>query len=175
MTTAPGVAVVATQLAQTDRRALSEAWYSALHLDRGESHPPSTPRRATNAVATRVRAPRVASTPDHVPRASMPATSSRAHESNAKPAPVSLERRRLPTDAARRVERAVERIVHAPHQRTSQTIAIDGGRVTLLVRSEPGATRIVALCSEPARARVERALAHARFALAARGRAVHAS
>ena len=27
-----GVAVVATQLADTDRRALSQAWYSALHL-----------------------------------------------------------------------------------------------------------------------------------------------
>ena len=31
-TVTDGVAVIATQVAQTDRRALSEAWYSALHL-----------------------------------------------------------------------------------------------------------------------------------------------
>src|ERR1700722_14018992 len=32
MNASDGVAASATQIAQTDRRALSEAWYSALHL-----------------------------------------------------------------------------------------------------------------------------------------------
>jgi hypothetical protein len=176
MTTAPGVAVVATQLAQTDRRALSQAWYSALHLDRSDVRAAAAPRRATYAVAPGAQRPRAASPSERVPaQASTHGAASNRHAAHANRAAVPLERRRLPTDATRRVERAVERIVHAPHQRTSQTIAIDGGRVTLLVRSEPGATRIVALCSEPVRAGVERALAHARFVLAARGRAVHAS
>jgi len=175
MTTAPGVAVVATQLAQTDRRALSQAWYSALHLDRGDARV-AAPPRATNAVAPGSHQPRVARAAEHAPpRAATQRVATSGHTAQANRAPLPLERRSLPTEAARRVERAVERIVHAPHRPTSQTIAIDGGRVTLLVRSEPGATRIVALCSEPVRARVERALAHARFALAARGRAVHAS
>ncbi|MEA2720100.1 MAG: hypothetical protein QOJ39_1964, partial [Candidatus Eremiobacteraeota bacterium] len=36
-----GVAVLATHLAHTDRRALSQAWYSALHL---ADHAPPPPR-----------------------------------------------------------------------------------------------------------------------------------
>ncbi len=39
----------------------------------------------------------------------------------------------------------------------------------ILVRSDGVRTRLVALCAPPLRERVERALAQARFALAARG------
>jgi hypothetical protein len=59
MTTATErVAIVATQVAQTDRRALSQAWYSALHLARTQlphdrRRPPSdAARRIERAVAT---------------------------------------------------------------------------------------------------------------------------
>ena len=49
------VAVLATQLAQTDRRALSQAWYSALHLAgrsglRGHQCKVITPAAAPRAV-----------------------------------------------------------------------------------------------------------------------------
>ncbi len=56
--------------------------------------------------------------------------------------------------------------------RGSLVVRTAGGRVQLLVRSERGRTHVVALCAPALRERVERALAHARFALAARG--VHA-
>jgi hypothetical protein len=172
MTTASGVAVVATQLAQTDRRALSQAWYSALHL----ADASAPPRRSRAAQST--AAPSTA----HALEEQAPAAGVRS-AAPMRPAAVpsgtreqrfaaASERRCAPSAAARRVERAVERIARAPHRTGAQTIAIDGGRVRLLVRSDRGATRIVALCSEPLRAGVERALAHARFALAARGHAV---
>ncbi len=48
-------------------------------------------------------------------------------------------------------------------------VRIGGGRVQLLLRSERGRTHVVALCAPALRERVERALARARFALAARG------
>jgi hypothetical protein len=174
MTTAPGVAVVATQLAQTDRRALSQAWYSALHLADG------APRSAAHRLAPR---PVAASSAPEVAYAIVPAgTSARCAPSGPAPARAAheritpaAERRRAPSEIARRVERAVERIAHAPRPRTAQTVTIDGGRVTLIVRTDAHATRVVALCSAPLRAHVERALAHARYALAARGTTVHAS
>jgi len=87
---------------------------------------------------------------------------------------VSADRRAAPTDAARRLERAVAALARRPSPRPSHTVAIDGGRVTLVVRSDRGATRVVALCREPLRATVERALARARFSLAAHGMTVDA-
>jgi len=165
MTNASGVAVVATQLAQTDRRALSQAWYSALHL----AHAGNTPRTVTRAAAP--------ATPHGAPSHDVHAHSPEARTARLSPeravraqratSPL-VERRGVPTDAMRRVERAVTSIARSARPRPSRTIAIDGGRVTLLVRVDPGATRIVALCREPLRPTVERALARARFALAVR-------
>jgi hypothetical protein len=173
MTTAPGVAIVATQLAHTDRRALSQAWYSALHLahDAPARSTPSHPSAANAAHTALAPSSPVASAASArlAPTAAPRASHAPAARENAAP---SMERRSAPTLAARRVERALATIAGRPQPRSSQTIALDGGRVTLLVRSDAGATRIVALCGEPLRATVERALAHARFALAARGSAV---
>jgi hypothetical protein len=165
MTTASGVAVVATQLAQTDRRALSQAWYSALHLAQTAPTAPHDGRAATPterpAVPPRERSAAPA-------RATHDATFSppRAVRAHALAAPL-VDRRSAPSVATRRVERALATIARAPSPPASHTIAIEGGRVTLLVRTGNGATRIVALCREPLRATVERALARARFTLAA--------
>ncbi|GAC1543084.1 MAG: hypothetical protein NVS2B17_22400 [Candidatus Velthaea sp.] len=81
-----------------------------------------------------------------------------------------VERRAPKTDLARRIERAVVRrrsaIARPP---SSIALKAAGGRVALLVRCTGNSTRIVALCAPVLRERVERALAQARFALAARG------
>jgi hypothetical protein len=170
MTTASGVAVVATQLARTDRRALSQAWYSALHL--AQTTPAARDAHfAAPATARASAAPRGSAPIHEVPPA--PRTAARplpARSTTAVPA----DRRAAPTEAARRLERAVAALARRPAPRPSHTVAIDGGRVTLLVRSDRGATRVVALCREPLRATVERALARARFSLAARGMTVDA-
>jgi len=53
-------------------------------------------------------------------------------------------------------------------------VDVGGGRVRLLVHNDGHTTRIVALCSRPLREHVERALASARFTLAAAGLVVGA-
>ncbi|HEX3549165.1 MAG TPA: hypothetical protein VHT53_02250 [Candidatus Elarobacter sp.] len=69
---------------------------------------------------------------------------------------------------AQSVERAVAHTVTSP---VSQTFQLRAGRedVRLLVRGDATGLRLVAVCAAAARERVERALAQARFVLAARG------
>ncbi len=167
MTSAPPhVAVVATSLARTDRRALSQAWYSALHL--AEHAPPRTDRPHAEGTppshGTEVR-PASLRGSDAAPSG---AGGARAlPRSSGAVLPV-LDRRAPATPLAKRIERA---IAHAPAQTPAASVAIKagGGRVQVLVRSDGEATRIVALCAPALRERVEQALAHARFALAAQG------
>ncbi|MEA2722054.1 MAG: hypothetical protein QOJ39_3918, partial [Candidatus Eremiobacteraeota bacterium] len=82
--------------------------------------------------------------------------------------------RRIPTELARSIERGVAR--RGPGAGTaarggsaSFTVNVAGGRVHLLVRSDGACTRVVAVCAPLLRERVERALAHVRFALAGAG------
>jgi hypothetical protein len=163
-----GVAVVATQLAATDRRALSQAWYSALHFaDRASVAVPAS--RAHSAgrrpgVGSPCTRP-AARTP--VSHASLDGRAFRAvapRIAGAEP----LERRSPRTDLARGIERALAR--RAPHSgAASFAIRAGGGRIRLIVRVDGGRTRVVAICATALRERVERALAQARFTLAARG------
>jgi hypothetical protein len=161
--------VVATQLALTDRRALSEAWYSALRLAaparagsaalRGPF--PAARRALGRFIGTQTQASVVA-----VRSGAVTIARTRLPQS-VRPADV-LERRAPPSDLARRIERALAR--RARHALpVSFAVRAAEGRVHLLVRADGTATRIVAVCAAPLRARVERALAQARFALAARG------
>ena len=173
MTTAPDVAVVATHLAQTDRRALSQAWYSALHIAPGDARATIQSTRAPNASCARVGERAVTAPAGSCCAPTKTPTDARMHGS-ADASPF-VERRNVADAGARRVERAVAALACAPHRAAPHTVALDGGRVTIVIRSDARATRIVALCSEPLRATVERALAHARFALASCGASVNAS
>jgi hypothetical protein len=169
------VAVVATQLPTTDRRALSQAWFSALHL----AQPPVTPPTSSavlpgipNAVADS--------------RAGESATAQRAvvenpvfrrtAERGPVGAPTLVERRAPAGDLSRRMERAIERhLEHAPRRVSAVAVAAADGRVHVLVHTQGGTTRIIALCAPHLRERVDRALAHARFALAASGTHIEAA
>lgn len=171
MTTATrSVAVVATRLPNIDRRALSQAWYSALHLaaaparaPRIKALPAAIPARPT----ARALAPRTVPVTGLAPAERGARTGTSGRQCVAPPA--LTERRGPTTELARRIERALVR--HAPHATGPTTLAIKAGegRVALLVRSDGATTRIVALCAPHLRERVDRALAHARFALAAGG------
>jgi hypothetical protein len=165
--TAP-LAVVSTQLALTDRRALSQAWYSALRLAApqrdgtlaGRREPTVALRRAlgrqtaplAHALGVRTGAPPVV----------------RARLLQAVRPGSAPERRAPPSELARRIRRALARRVLRGLP-ASFAVRAGNGRVHLLVRRDGTCTRVVALCAAPLRARVERALAQARFALAARG------
>jgi hypothetical protein len=160
-----GVAVIATQLAQTDRRALSEAWYSALHLSRETA--PVRVRVAHGAAALPAHSSAVHSNAQpQTQRAPSAASSPRVHRDGRVSVPAASERRRPVTETARRIERTVQRLAAMPSVPAAHTIDIDGGRVRLLVHHDGRTARLVALCSAPLREQVERALAGARFALA---------
>ena len=162
------VALVATQLADTDRRALSQAWYSALHL--AERPPgtrpaplvPSTPEGACRARGPNDAAPHRSFVRGNVRNASHDATARYAGGI------AHCERRAPKTDLARRIER---RLARRPPRGATASFAVSGagGRVHVVVRSDGARTRVVAVCSPPLRERVARALAHARFVLAGHG------
>jgi hypothetical protein len=164
MTTASGgVAVIAADVARTDRRALSEAWYSALHVARAGTPAPAH---------TRPHAPASGSTPRTSPRVHGPSPAPQSRRLRAIPrsaAAPAASRSQAQTETSRRIERAVTALAGAPRSARAQTIEVAGGRVRLLVRSDGGTTRVVALCSAALREPVERALAGARYALASGG------
>ena len=164
------VAVVATRLPTTDRRALSQAWYSALHISAAPAKMPHGAKAAGGATSpltsrtARVSAPsaqtRIAERPANV-RASVQRTAV---------AGAGPERRVPVSELARRIQRALQtHVIHAPSVPVTLAIAAADGRVALFVRNDGGTTRVVAICAPPLRERVDRALAQARFALAARG------
>ena len=69
---------------------------------------------------------------------------------------------------------ATRRILGAVHEMrpatlASRTVDVGSARVRLLVRTDGGVTRVVAVCAAADRERVARALAGARFALAGAG------
>jgi hypothetical protein len=162
----PGVAILATQLAATDRRSLSQAWYDALHL---VAHDP----RAGDSVQQRYsEAKRFGRAParSREDRAGARSETVRAVRTHADPAAGAMlpERRAPKTELARRIERVLAR-PRAQHAASSVAIHAADGRVQILVRGDGERTRIVALCVPTLRERVDRALAQARFALAGRG------
>jgi hypothetical protein len=165
--TAP-LAVVSTQLALTDRRALSQAWYSALRLAVPQRDG-ALARRRGPAVAPRRALGRLAAPLAHALalRTGEPPVV-RARTLPAVRAGNAPERRAPPSELARRIRRALTRRVLRGLP-ASFAVRAGNGRVHLLVRRDGTCTRVVAVCVAPLRARVERALAQARFALAARG------
>lgn len=74
---------------------------------------------------------------------------------------------------ARTLARAVATIA-TRGQDGAHTVALGRGRVRVMVRTDAGVTRLVALCAERDREAVARALAATRFALATAGFAVAA-
>jgi hypothetical protein len=171
MTTASrSVAVVATQLPSIDRRALSQAWFSALHL--AQPAPCATAARARTPIAAGAGANgrAGAAVPPHIRPGPGLAANRSAPAKRGDLTPPAVERRSPAGELARRIERGVLRHAARGAQRNT-SVAIDAGdgRIAILIRTEGSRTRIVALCSPPLRERVDRALAHARFALAGAG------
>ncbi len=170
MTTATrSVAVVATWLPTTDRRALSQAWFSALHGTTVSAPPPA----ARCALPGRERsAPVARPVPEALAGAGTGANGATrsAGSRDLASGPVSPERRAPATDLTRRIERAIVRqSVIRPMGVAAIAVKAADGRIHLLVRTEAGSTRIIALCAPHLRERVDRALAAARFALATTG------
>ena len=171
-----GVAVVATQLADTDRRALSQAWYSALHVaERMPSVRPLAPAPAPMHRRGGGGARRTFDAAQHGCAGAAQRTAAAREAAARRPGEAGILERRAPKpDLARCLER---KLVRRFERRATASFAVAGagGRVQVVVRNDGGRTRIIAVCALPLRERVERALAHARFALAGRGVRVEAA
>lgn len=165
------VSVVAAPLEAIDRRVLSQAWYSALHLAAPE-------RRFRSDTATRrwSRRPPACRRPPMQPH-ELPAPYLRplpslratgAHVVDA-PAPRQSPQSRL----AFRIERAFTAAMTP--KRATFSLGRGNARVHVVLRTTPTRTMLIALCRPELRADVGKALAQARVALAARGIALDVS
>lgn len=161
--------VLSAPLAATDRRALSQAWYSALY------RPGATPvpqNRAPHVRGVEERTLTRAGTKEAPSGESIRSAPARmAHERRA--AAVACGERRAPRLP---LARKIALFVLRPRKKSGATFTIDGahGRVRVMVRADGNRVRLIALCAQPLKATVSAALAQARYALAARGAGVSA-
>lgn len=166
------VSILAAPLAAIDRRALSQAWYSALHLARPDrsAEParacgPCTVSPLREAVPKRdaaCAAPGCAET--HVRRSVQ--TKPLRVTAQASPDRVSADRRAAPL--SRRIERRFARST-TRIERATFSMGRGAARVHVILQTNGNVATLVALCRPEMRTVVARALAQARFALATRG------
>lgn len=168
MTEQLGISILCAPVAAMDRRALSQAWYSALHLADRASRATRAPSHShATAAAPHCEQPvRRGSAELRVPPAMVRAIPTL--ERIARPIAGMPERRASRSSLARRIERTFLRpasdVKHA-------TFRIDGtqARVHVALQTSGNRVRLVAVCRRDLQERVRAALAQARFALAARG------
>jgi len=159
--------VLTAPVASLDRRALSQAWYSALYEAAGEKCGVNTPPRVPAQTGTGAQPHYFATTARRSPRGAVLAQGAGA---NAHPQPdgVPADRRAPRSALARKIERAMLK-PHTGAQKRSFTIDGEHGRVHVLLQSRGTQLKLVAICPPKARAHVCAALAQARYALALRG------
>jgi hypothetical protein len=166
-----GFSVLTAPIAAMDRRALSQAWYSALHLARNARPSDASPqisrmRDAGQEKKTALSAPRPIAT-----RATQPVTVHRESEASHREG-LAAERRSMRSPLARKIEHLFLR----PNRSAARaTFTIDRkARVHVSMQQTSSGLRLVAVCPSRSRATVARALEQARYALAARGIALDA-
>lgn len=158
--------VMSAPLAAMDRRALSQAWYSALYRQ-------TAPVRAQNLAARNMPSACAPKGALQVSARQTPPplqTQMRVRENTAgmiQPH-AAVERRQIRCALARKIERA---LLHPQSGARSATFRIRGvpGRVHVMLRSGARGLQLIAVCTRDARGQVATALAQARYALAARG------
>jgi hypothetical protein len=172
MTQQLNVSILAAPLEAIDRRALSQAWYSALRF---AAHHPAA------ALAVPSRSPGRTAPPSIQSRATAPPRGSHTQAFSVRALPRKSEangggdgRRYLPrrrTDReplAARIERAFSSY-GSPARRATFSLGRGSVRVHVILQTRGGHTALLAICPPQARAVVSRALTQARSALAARG------
>ena len=167
MTQQLGFTVLSAPVALCDRRALSQAWYSALHLHKERSGAPFVRGRDSTQADSFAHTHASPGPSMAMPRGSFHRAVS-IGAALALPGPPAHERRLLPSKLAQRIERAFA-APKSPPKHAAFSLEGGRGRVQILLRSNGGQTQLVALCPAAARDVVARALAQARYALALRG------
>ncbi len=166
------VSILAAPLAAIDRRALSQAWYSALHLDREQRRPAVQTAHRSAAAAT--IACRLQQRAEHRLLEHC-AECRQTRGSAARPAPPQLAPNAARSATFRAIfplSRRIERTFFRPDaavRRATFSLGRGGARVHVILQSNAGTVTLVALCRPEMRQLVARALAQARMALATRG------
>lgn len=169
MTQQPGFSILSTPLAAVDRRALSQAWYSALHLARdGRGAMPVRPALAQSSSAVPASAHRSSAVSTERPRNENAPSTHASRRSSFDGAATTADRRGVRSALARKIEHA---FLDPTRQVARTTFSVDGTRerVHVSLQTTGNRVRLVAVCSPSLRAAVAEALAQARYALAARG------
>ncbi len=169
LTQQTGFSVLTAPLAAIDRRSLSQAWYSALHLAHDGTRvatlstkqtplPPANAADRCIAQAERQREAR------GFPAAHI--AKNRRHHTQAHHIPV--DRRALRSALARKIERT---FLNPRHHVQRATFSLEGtqARVHVSLQRNGSRLRLVAVCAPAVRPAVARALQEARYALADRG------
>ena len=170
MTQQLGFSVLSAPLAAIDRRSLSQAWYSALHLARD-----AAPPRALTEHARVLQVPGRNKEPGSVPHArpahddpSLEANPRRVESKRVGLAMEAPERRLRRSALSRKIECA---FLHPAKRCERATFTLEGtnARVHVALQGSGANLRLVAICPPSLRHRVARALEEARYALALRG------
>ena len=168
MTEQLGISILCAPVAAMDRRALSQAWYSALHLADCAPRATRAPSQKRAVAGGLHREQSVHRNGAAHPEPSDTVRAIPHLDRTARPLADSLERRASRSSLARRIERTFLRpasdVKHA-------TFRIDGtqARVHVALQTSGNRVRLVAVCRRDLQERVRAALTQARFALAARG------
>jgi hypothetical protein len=167
------ISVIAARFPYTDRRALSEAWFSALHLASDGPLSPPPPERRAETDGGRIHPRGSAERAEHrrpeqrVPPGTGEDRAARAGAENG------LRRPSAARAAAARAELARQRSYAT--FRTSFTLGVEGERVALALRRDGATLHVVALCRPAVEGIVRRALACAGLYLRARGESIDVS
>jgi hypothetical protein len=170
------LSILAAPLAAIDRRALSQAWYSALHLARPPQSaapfrqlgPCSVSSSASKTLSDETQFSRARSRDARVP-----------HQVLAKPPPATTAQSsaaRIPAD--RRIAPLSQRIERrftdspTPVKRATFSMGRGAARVHVILQTNGNVANLVALCRPDMETIVARALAQAGLALARRGFAI---
>jgi len=162
--------ILSAPIAGTDRRALSQAWYSALYRANGKRRLPGLRAIPNQGKTAAISRPPVKSSRS----AALSAVSRAGHIQSRIQTAAAGERRTPQLRLARQIEALVRRRASAT---TAATFILDGtrARVRVLVVAGGGSVRLIAICSKHVRDSVARALEQARYASAAHGIVLHAS
>ncbi|GAC1494179.1 MAG: hypothetical protein NVS1B2_10380 [Vulcanimicrobiaceae bacterium] len=165
--------VVSTRFPYIDRRSLSQAWFSALHIA-SDGPLPTAERRGTQVATTARTSARAAATSLAMPAPRIERVSGRASAASVAGAEVAT-RRTLDARAAAAARAAYARARSYPAFRSSLTLAVAGERVHLLIRRDGATLHVVAICRPAIADMVRRALAAADAHLRLRGETVRSS
>jgi hypothetical protein len=161
------VSVVAAPLAAIDPRALSQAWYSALHLARERTEQLPQSRAAAREPQRVSVVPAKTEVASREPRDAMQPCRARAGSAIRGVTSEPLARRARGT-FTRRIAFALARRSGPPAR--AAFVVVDGSKRALIVLQTRGATtHVVAICAPAHRQAVAFALSQVRAALAARG------